>query len=195
MPRPRFWNWVKRWPTAWPPIRISSPPAPAEEINESLAECQSALDAVVAAKAALKEAVATKDGKFETLEVRMKKDFRYAEDAVDKDDAKLARIGWSGRHAPTPLAVPGQARSLHLTAQGGDWLEMDWKKPAGGGRVATYRIQRQEAGSGPWTLVEIAMETEARIADQARGSRLEYCVVAANKTGEGEMSNTVTVSL
>ena len=71
----------------------------------------------------------------------------------------------------------------------------DWKKPADGGRVATYRIQRREAGSGLWSLVEIAMETEARIADQARGSMLEYCVVASNKAGEGEMSNTVTVSL
>nr|VFK80891.1 MAG: hypothetical protein BECKSD772D_GA0070982_11743 [Candidatus Kentron sp. SD] len=60
---------------AWPPIRISSPPAPAEAINESLAECQSALDAVVAAKAALKEAVSVKDGKLEALEVGMKKDF------------------------------------------------------------------------------------------------------------------------
>nr|VFK50327.1 MAG: Fibronectin type III domain-containing protein [Candidatus Kentron sp. SD]VFK81276.1 MAG: Fibronectin type III domain-containing protein [Candidatus Kentron sp. SD] len=172
-----------------------APPAPAEAINESLAECQSALDAVVAAKAALKEAVSVKDGKLEALEVGMKKDFRYAEDAVDKDDAKLARIGWSGRHAPTSLAAPGQVRSLHVTAQGEGWLEMDWKKPADGGRVATYRIQRREAGSGPWTLVEIAMETEARIADQARGSRLEYCVVATNKTGEGEMSNTVAVVL
>nr|VFK59142.1 MAG: hypothetical protein BECKUNK1418G_GA0071005_100644 [Candidatus Kentron sp. UNK]VFK69041.1 MAG: hypothetical protein BECKUNK1418H_GA0071006_100936 [Candidatus Kentron sp. UNK] len=163
-----------------------APPASAEAINESLAECQSALDAVVAAKAALKEAVSVKDGKFETLEVGMKKDFRYAEDAVDKDDAKLARIGWSGRRAPTPLAAPGQVRSLHVTAQGGDWLEMDWKKPASGGRVA---------GSSPWTLVEIAMETEVRIADQARDKNLEYRVVAANKAGEGEASNTVTVSL
>ena len=72
---------------------------------------------------------------------------------------------------------------------------MDWKKPAGGGRVAAYRVQRREAGTGPWTLVEIAMETEARVTDQARGSRLEFCVVATNKAGEGEISNTVTVSL
>nr|VFJ75714.1 MAG: hypothetical protein BECKFW1821C_GA0114237_10863 [Candidatus Kentron sp. FW] len=62
-------------------------------------------------------------------------------------------------------------------------------------RVATYRIQRREAGAGPWTLVEIAMETEARVVDQARGAVLEFCVVASNKAGEGEASNTVTVSL
>nr|VFJ64535.1 MAG: hypothetical protein BECKFW1821A_GA0114235_11743 [Candidatus Kentron sp. FW] len=149
----------------------------------------------MATKAAAKEAVTSKDGKFDALEGEMKKAFRYAEDAVDDDDAKLTRIGWSARHAPTPLAVPGQVRSLHVLAQGEGWVEMDWKKPADGGRVAAYRIQRREAGSGPWSLVEIAMETEARIADQARGSMLEYCVVATNKTGEGEMSNTVTVSL
>jgi len=172
-----------------------APPAPSEEINASLAECQSALDAVVAAKAAAKEAVTAKDEKFRALEGKMKKDFRYAEDAVDSDDAKLARIGWSGRRAPTPLAAPGQVRSLHVTGQGDGWLEMDWKKPADGGQVATYCIQRREAGSGPWTLVGISMETKARVADQARGSRLEYCVVGTNKAGEGEMSNTVRVSL
>nr|VFJ75711.1 MAG: hypothetical protein BECKFW1821C_GA0114237_10861 [Candidatus Kentron sp. FW] len=114
-----------------------------------MSRCQSALDAVVATKAAAKEAVTAKDGKFDALEDSMKKAFRYAEDAVDDDDAKLARIGWSARHAPTPLAVPGQVRSLHVTAQGEGWLEMDWKKPADGGRVATYRIQRREAAPAP----------------------------------------------
>nr|VFK39387.1 MAG: Fibronectin type III domain-containing protein [Candidatus Kentron sp. TC] len=177
------------------PDLFPAPPVSSGAIDRLLDECQSALDAVVATKAAAKEAVTSKDGKFDVLEGEMKKAFRYAEDAVDDDDAKLARIGWSARHAPTPLAVPGQVRSLHVTAQGEGWLEMDWKKPADGGRVATYRIQHREAGPGPWSLVEIAMETEARVVDQARGRNLEYCVVAANKAGEGEMSNTVTVSL
>nr|VFJ42656.1 MAG: Fibronectin type III domain-containing protein [Candidatus Kentron sp. FW] len=177
------------------PDLFPAPPVSAEEINGLLDECQSALDNVMATKAAAKEAVTGKDGKFDSLEDSMKKAFRYAEDAVDDDDAKLARIGWGARHAPTALAVPGQVRSLHVTAQGEGWLEMDWKKPADGGRVATYRIQRREAGPGPWSLVEIAMETEARIADQARGKNLEYCVVATNKAGEGEMSNTVSVRL
>nr|VFJ64898.1 MAG: hypothetical protein BECKFW1821C_GA0114237_100666 [Candidatus Kentron sp. FW] len=60
-------------------------------------------------------------------------------------------------------------------------------------------IGRREPG-GAWALVEIAMELDARIADQERGKKLEYCVVAVNKAGKGEAgkgeaSNTVTVIL
>nr|VFJ42600.1 MAG: Fibronectin type III domain-containing protein [Candidatus Kentron sp. DK] len=177
------------------PDLFPAPPAPAEEIQSLLDQCQEDMDAVVAAKAALKEAVARKEQGVDTLEDWMKKDFRYAEDTVNNDDGKLNRIGWGIRHAPIPLAVPGQVRSLHVLAQGEGWLEMDWKKPADGGRVATYRIQRREPGAEAWTLVEIAMEPNARIAGQERGKKLEFCVVATNKAGEGEESNTVTVVL
>nr|VFK18648.1 MAG: Fibronectin type III domain-containing protein [Candidatus Kentron sp. LFY] len=170
-----------------------TPPASAEEIKAALESCEAAVDTVVATKAAYKEAVADKDSVLHDLEGRMKKDFRYAEDAVDFDDAKLARIGWTGRHTATPLAIPGQVRSLHVAAQGEGWLELTWKEPADGGKVATYRIQRREPNAAAWSLVEIAMETGARVATQGEGKKFEYCVVAANKAGEGEASNTVTV--
>nr|VFJ89156.1 MAG: hypothetical protein BECKH772A_GA0070896_100138 [Candidatus Kentron sp. H]VFJ91234.1 MAG: hypothetical protein BECKH772B_GA0070898_1001518 [Candidatus Kentron sp. H]VFJ97691.1 MAG: hypothetical protein BECKH772C_GA0070978_100157 [Candidatus Kentron sp. H] len=50
-----------------------------------------------------------------------------AVDAVDYDDDKLNRIGWTGRHAAVPLGVPGQVRSLHVRAQGEGWLALHWK--------------------------------------------------------------------
>ena len=101
-----------------------APPTSAEEMNALLGKCQTAVDAVAAAKAAHKEAVADKDALIRELTGRMKKDFRYAEDTVDYDDAKLNRIGWSGRHAATPLAIPGQVRSLQVTAQGEGWVQL-----------------------------------------------------------------------
>ncbi len=169
-----------------------APPVSPDEIEADFEGCEAALDAVVAAKADYMGAVAAKDAVFHRLERGMKKDFRYAEDAVDQDEAKLERIGWHGRRAPRPLAVPGQVRSLHVLAQGEDWLELHWKKPADGGKVATYRIQRREF-QGDWALVEIAMETEARVTNRERNKKLEYCIVATNKAGEGEASNVVTV--
>lgn len=171
------------------------PPFPAQEIEAGLKECEAALDGVTATRAAWRESVAHKDDVFDRLEARMKKDLRYAEDTVDHDDARLARLGWTGRHAPVPLAVPGQVRSLQVTAQGEGWLSLDWKEPADGGKAATYRIERRAAEAGGWTLVEIAMEPSARVDGQARGTRLEYCIVAVNKAGRGEPSNTVTMVL
>nr|VFK29799.1 MAG: hypothetical protein BECKMB1821I_GA0114274_10127 [Candidatus Kentron sp. MB]VFK74949.1 MAG: hypothetical protein BECKMB1821H_GA0114242_10137 [Candidatus Kentron sp. MB] len=172
-----------------------APPAPADAVRSALNACLTALDTVVATKAAYREAVADKDTTLTELAGLMKKDFRYAEDAVDRDEAKLERIGWGIPHPPTRLTPPGQVRSLRVTTQGEGWLELNWKEPSDGGKVATYRIQRRIGCAGPWALVEIAMKTTARIADQERGVELEYCIVGANKAGEGEVSNTVTVRL
>nr|VFK40962.1 MAG: Fibronectin type III domain-containing protein [Candidatus Kentron sp. SD]VFK46719.1 MAG: Fibronectin type III domain-containing protein [Candidatus Kentron sp. SD] len=177
------------------PDLFPNPPASGEAIRAALAKCHESVDRAMAAKAAYREAVAGKDGDLSDLAGWMKKDFRYAEDAVDRNEAKLERIGWGAHRAATPLAPPGQARSLDVTAQGEGWLALAWKEPVGGGKAATFRIQRREAGAADWSLVEMAMETKARVSDQARGKRLEFCVVAVNKAGVGEASNTVTVTL
>nr|VFK17460.1 MAG: Fibronectin type III domain-containing protein [Candidatus Kentron sp. LFY] len=177
------------------PDLFPNPPASFDAIRATLKKCLESVDRVTATRAAYREAVAGKDNDISDLVGWMKKDFRYAEDAVDRDEAKLERIGWGGHHAPVPLSAPGQARDLSVTAQGEGWLEMAWKEPADGGKAATYRIERREAGAADWSLAEMAMETKARVAGQERGKRLEFCVVAVNKAGEGKESNTVTVTL
>nr|VFJ50168.1 MAG: Fibronectin type III domain-containing protein [Candidatus Kentron sp. DK] len=177
------------------PELFPHPPAPALKIRELVKQCQAGLDAATAAKAAYREAVEGKDEHFAELEGWMKKDFRYGEDAVDYDPAKLERIGWHTRHAPKALVPPGQVRSLTIKAQGEGWLDLSWRDPADGGKVATFRIECREPGNETWDLVEIAMEHQARLSNQARGKKLEFCVLAANKAGEGEPSNTVMVVL
>ena len=42
----------------------------------------------------------------------MKADLRYAEDAVNHDDARLTGLGWGGRASGTALQVPGSPRTL-----------------------------------------------------------------------------------
>lgn len=125
----------------------------------------------------------------------MKIDLRYAENIVDCDDEKLKLIGWAGRHKPTPLAVPGQCRLFEIVKQGEGWLTLDWKAPADGGKPAAYEIQRRERAGGTWQLAATAMTTEATLVDQPCGKELEYQVIAINKTGPGEPSNTVMLVL
>jgi len=59
----------------------------------------------------------------------------------------------------------------------------------------TYKIQRRERPSGPWSDVGLAIESEITLSDQERGKEWEYRVIAVNKAGEGEPSNTVMAVL
>jgi hypothetical protein len=48
---------------------------------------------------------------------------------------------------------------------------------------------------GVWQEVVTAIETESTLVDQPKGKELEYRVIAINKSGEGQPSNTVMVVL
>ena len=79
--------------------------------------------------------------------------------------------------------------------QGTDFVELDWKKPADGGRVAAYKIQRRQLPGGPWTDVGAAIPSEQTLTAQPQGVQLEYRVIGINAAGEGPPSNTVAVVL
>jgi hypothetical protein len=63
------------------------------------------------------------------------------------------------------------------------------------GRVAAYKIKRRPRPSGPWTDAGMAIESEITLSGQSRGEELEYRIIAVNKSGEGEPSNTVMAVL
>jgi len=60
-----------------------------------------------------------------------------------------------------------------------------------GGAVAAYKIQRRLRPNGPWTDVGMAIESEITLTNQERGKEWEYRVIAVNKSGEGQPSNTI----
>ena len=125
----------------------------------------------------------------------MKANLRYAEDAVNFDDPKLTALGWGGKAAATALEVPGQPRSLEAPSQGEGWIFLDWKKPADGGAVAAYKIERRERPTGDWMLVNMAIESEATLNNQERAKDWEYRIIATNKAGESIPSNTIAAVL
>jgi hypothetical protein len=173
-----------------------SPPISPEQLQARLDKVANSSDAQVMTQAAAKQATDTKQTDFDDLIADMKIVLHHAEDTVHGDDAKLSALGWGGRSAPHALQVPGQPRLLEVLRQGAGWLTLDWKKPADGGAPASYRIERRELTNGSaWTLAGIAIETEATLNDQKHGKEWEYRIIAVNKTGEGEPSNTVTAVL
>jgi len=172
-----------------------SPPVASLDLQALLDSFITLCDEQVAAQAAAEQVTATKVAGLEELVTAMTADLRYAEGVVDNDDAKLTALGWGGMAPPTPLEAPGQARALEAPSQGEGWLTLDWKKPAEGGAVAAYKIERRERPAGPWTLISMAIESEAMLNNQERAKDWEYRVIATNKAGDGVPSNTVAVVL
>nr|VFK66408.1 MAG: hypothetical protein BECKUNK1418G_GA0071005_10922 [Candidatus Kentron sp. UNK]VFK73641.1 MAG: hypothetical protein BECKUNK1418H_GA0071006_12384 [Candidatus Kentron sp. UNK] len=107
----------------------------------------------------------------------------------------INHLGWGAHREPSRLKAPGQTRHLEAPRQGDGWIALDWKQPDEGGKAAAYKIQRREGGSETWTDAGLAMGLESTLSNQPRSIRLEFRVVAVNKTGEGEPSNGVLAML
>ena len=177
------------------PADFPSPPVTSVDLQALLTSLITLSDEQVTAQAAAELATQTKTAGLEELVTAMKADLRYAEDAVNRDDAKLTALGWGGRATGTALQGPGQPRTLEAPQQGEGWLFLDWKQPADGGAVAAYRIERRERPTGDWMLTSMAIESEATLNDQERGKDWEYRVIATNRAGESVPSNTVAAVL
>jgi len=172
-----------------------SPPVAPAELTALISAYTTARNAAIAAQAAAEEATTAKDEALEDLADAMKSDIRYAENTVDFDDDKLKLIGWAGRKEHTPLDPPGQARLLEAPKQGEGWVFLDWKAPIDGGAPAAYKVMRRERPAGLWEEAATAVISEATLVEQPRGKELEYRIIAVNKAGDGEPSNTAMVVL
>jgi hypothetical protein len=172
-----------------------SPPVATLDMTALLNAYNDAKSASVAATAAAEAATTAKVVALEELVAAMKSDLRYAENTVNFDDEKLKLLGWAGRKEPTPLTPPGQTLSLNVVKQGEGWVSFTWKTPADGGKPSAYKVMRRERPAGAWQEVQTAVITEATLVEQPRGKELEYRIIAVNKAGEGEPSNTEMVVL
>jgi len=174
-------------------------PAPLVDMKDfdaAMATCVTARDAVMEANAQAKRAVEAKDKVMATFVQMMKTNLRYAENAVNFDNGDLELIGWRGRRSGGhSLTAPGQTRELTSPNRGGGWIDLGWKAPIDGGKVAAYKVQRREEDSESWLDVGVTTETMIRVSGQPSGKRLEFRVVALNKAGDGEASNGVLAVL
>ena len=176
------------------PDVFPNPPYGMDELAQWIADYTAARDANGLAQAKASEALAQKQHALETLTDGMKGLLRYAETRADNDQ-QLALVGWSGRSAPAALQAPGQPRLLEVARQGEGWVSIDWKPALDGGKPAAYNVQRRQLPDGACALSAMAIDAEATLTDQPRGLALEFRVLAVNRAGTSEASNTVTASL
>lgn len=172
-----------------------TPPVTTVQLANLSQAYSAARNAAVAAQAAAEQAVTDKNAALVALIEGMKTDLRYAENTVEYDNDKLLLIGWSGRRPKTPLSPPGQTLLLTVVQQDEGSVSFHWKAPTTGGKPSAYRVLRRERPAGPWLDVATAVVCGADLTNQDRGKEFEFRVVAVNKAGEGEPSNTVLVVL
>jgi hypothetical protein len=174
---------------------FTDPPVAPVQITSLLTAFNTAQHNVEDTRGNAEAAVAAKLETLQALIDAMKKDLRYAEYTCNYDDALLKQLGWGTRREPSSLQAPGQALELAASIQGEGTVSFSWKKPADGGAVAAYMIQRRVRPDGAWTNVATAMKTEITLENQERKIEWEFRIIAANKAGEGMPSNTVMVVL
>lgn len=172
-----------------------APPVDPVELDVKLQTYLQARDEAVTAQAAAQQAIAEKNDALNELVDDMKSSLRYAENTVDYEDVQLKLLGWGGRKSRTAQQAPGQCRSLEAPRQGEGWVFLDWKEPAEGGTILAYKVQSRLQGTDPWQDIGTALDSEIALVSQPRGSSLEYRVIAINKVGSGDPSNTVSVVL
>ena len=177
------------------PSVFPAPPVSPADLQARMSAYITARDAATAAAAAAQQATAAKAAALAALSDDMMADLRSAENTVKNDDTQLKLLGWAGPKAKTALSAPGQCRNLEAPRQGAGWVFLDWKEPVDGGATTAYKIQRRNRPDGSWTDVATALESEVSLVDQPRGQESEYRVLAINKAGSGEASNTVMAVL
>lgn len=172
-----------------------APPASADDLEAHRDAAVAAADEQVAAQAAAKAATERKTAAFAALTASMKHDISYAEFTA-KSPAELGLIGWGPRAEPEPLDAPGQPLVLEIVRQDADSVELDWKKPRTGGKVAYYRAEMRTMNpTGEWELQGTATTTKIELINLPHGAALEFRVIAENAAGQGLPSNTVAAVL
>jgi hypothetical protein len=128
------------------------------------------------------------------------KDLKLSEVDVANDPEKLTEIGWKPRSEPQPIIAPGSPTELHPISEGQGNIWLEWEKPATGGAVRNYIIERRQQPTGggefgAWSLCNTTYNCEIRLTEQPENVRLEYRVKAANTAGESLPSNSISVVL
>ncbi len=178
------------------PDLFPNPPVSVKDLKQITDDFEKQSDVSMAAHAAAKTERELKDDKLLTLLEGIKKVIRYAENAVDFDDASLKKIGWHGRKKPAQIKPPGACSNLRISKRGeGGNVTFVCNKLTDGGKPGVFTLERRESPDGPWSIAATSFTNEVVVKHQPRGVKLDYRITASNTAGKGAPSNTVTVTL
>jgi hypothetical protein len=175
------------------PDEFPNPPVIADDMQTLVGNVLTTRDEISHYQALAVAATNRNHTHVQSLSDAMRLDLKYAEQTVPKE--KWSLLGWGQRAEPVALQIPEQPRNLECLRHGDTSIQLDWKAPKEGGKVAIYHIERRIMPDGPWILVKTSFDTEIVLTDQPRGQTLEFRVIASNKAGDSAVSNSVAVMI
>jgi Fibronectin type III domain len=175
--------------------QFPTPPVPPDALQAALDAYNEAKTAAVAAEAAARDRIATKNDALEQLADHMRLVLTYAEVTAKDAPDQLAKIGWAPRRDPRKPELPGIVRDLAVKSQGVDWFVLDWKAPNDGGTPGAYHIERRRRDGGEWEEIAHAIASEELLTGQEPAVEWEFRVWAENRAGEGDRSTVLAVEL
>ncbi len=170
------------------------PPVKPGDIDTAMTNYDAKSTEIVAAEAVVKQLYEEREVFYEEITDGTTRNLRYVEAIAGGDAGTLALVGWGNPSARTPLQPPGQPRVLEIIGQGDAWVQIDWKEPIDGGKVASYVVRRSENG-GDFVDAKTETASESILLNQPTGKKLAYQVVAINRAGESVASNTISLVL
>jgi hypothetical protein len=177
---------------------FASPPVSSAQIGDAVSTFNEAASLAEQKRAEAAQATAAKADDLAALVAQMRSVLDWALARPGVTEAQLRKIDWGFPAPPTGLALPGQCRELQVESIAGSTVEFAWKKPLEGGRASGYKLYRRAAGStGAWIL-EDALFGISHTRDEEHdfpSGTWDVVVTATNATGEGPVSNTVTVTV
>jgi hypothetical protein len=173
------------------PDEFPNPPVIADDLQTLVGNVLGTRDEITHHQALAVAATNRNHQNLQNLSDAMRLNLKYAEQTVPKE--KWSLLGWAQRAEPVALQIPGQPRNLECLRHGDNSIQLDWKAPKDGGKVAIYHIERRIMPDGPWALAVTSFETEIILSDQLRGQTSEFRVIASNKAGDSVVSNSVAV--
>ena len=173
---------------------FSAPPFDLKKLENAIELIQLLNQKLIAAKAALTEAVKEQKDEFKNLDELVRKLVRYIKEVADGNTAILEKGGLSASEGSTsPDRAPGQCTFFDIIFRGDKRVKFKWKRPKTGGTVRFYLIERKNSLTGEWEFVGATEFLEIELLNQPIGIDFDYRVVPTNKIGRGEPSNIASI--
>lgn len=176
-------------------MNYASLPISKSEFEIMMAQYNSLTAEIKQMEAETSKKIADKNKVLGKITSGLKRNLHFLESITNNNDVELQKYGWGGRRKAQKLIPPDEPRYLEAIEQGSDHLILDWKVPAGGGKVRLYKIYRRTAGENNWQEINGATRTRIKLLNLPHKIDLEFYVTAVNNAGESLPSNTIRAIL
>ena len=189
---------VSKMITGYTKNKRDYPRADAKRLKAEVADLLSADDALAAAKKEHLRAGKDKKQKLETLRKSVREHIKDSKFDTGDDPEKLRAIGVDTAPKRASNKPPAAPRLLEIADQKPKLVHLKWKLAVRqtGSPALGYIVRRRELKDGnitEWCPHATVFTNEAKLEGEGKGHAYEYLVVATNRAGESDPSNTVAV--